>query len=233
VPDSPKKELKPLPDNLKYKFLGPADSLPVIIASDLIDAQEEELLNVSREHKEAIGWTIEDIKGINPSLVMHKIHLEENSKPSREPQRRLNPAMQEAVRTEVIKLLDAGIIYPISDSKWVSSIHVVPKRAGLMVVKNKDNELVPTRIQFGWRVCVDYQKLNAATRKDQFPLPFIDQMVERLAGHEYYCFLDGYSGYNQVPVDPEYQEKTTFTYPFGTFTYRHMPFGLCDAPATF
>jgi hypothetical protein len=233
VPDSPKKELKPLPDNLKYKFLGPTDSLPVIIASDLIDAQEEELLNVSREHKEAIGWTIEDIKGINPSLVMHKIHLEENSKPSREPQRRLNPAMQEAVRTEVIKLLDAGIIYPIFDSKWVSSIHVVPKRAGLMVVKNKDNELVPTRIQFGWRVCVDYQKLNAATRKDQFPLPFIDQMVERLAGHEYYYFLDGYSGYNQVPVDPEDQEKTTFTYPFGTFTYRHMPFGLCEAPATF
>jgi hypothetical protein len=93
VPDSPKKELKPLLDSLKYKFLGPAESLPVIIASDLKDAQEEELLEVLREHKEAIGWTIEDIKGISPSLVMHKIHLEENSKPSREPQRRLNPAM--------------------------------------------------------------------------------------------------------------------------------------------
>jgi hypothetical protein len=108
----------------------------VIIASDLIDAQEEELLGVSREHRKAIGWTIEDIKGISPSLVMHKIHLEEDSKPSREPQRRLNPAMQEFVRAEVIKLLDAGIIYPIFDSKWVSSIHVVPKRAGLTVVKN-------------------------------------------------------------------------------------------------
>jgi hypothetical protein len=117
VPDSPKKELKPLPNSFKYKFLGPADSLLVIIASDLIDAQEEELLNVLREHKESIGWIIEDIKGISPSLVMHKIHLEENSKPSREPQRRLNPTMQEVVRVEVIKLLDAGIIYPISDSK--------------------------------------------------------------------------------------------------------------------
>jgi hypothetical protein len=94
------------------------------------------LLEVLRKHKEAIGWTIEDIKGISPSLVMHKIHLEENSKPSREPQRRLNPAMQEVVRAEVIKLLDAGIIYPISDSKWVSLIHVMPKRAGLTVVKN-------------------------------------------------------------------------------------------------
>jgi hypothetical protein len=136
VPKSPKKELKPLPDSLKYKFLGPAKSLPVIIASDLIDTQEEELIGVLSEHKEAIGWTIEDIKGISPSLVMHKIHLEENSKPSREPQRRLNPAMQEVVRAEVIKLLDAEIIYPVSDSKWVSPIHVVPKWAGLTVVKN-------------------------------------------------------------------------------------------------
>jgi hypothetical protein len=164
---------------------------------------------------------------------MHKIYLEENSKLSREPQRRLNPTMQEVVRAKVIKLLDAGIIYPIFDSKWVSLIHVVPKRAGLTVVKNKDNELVPTRIQSRWRVCIDYRKLNAATRKDHFPLPFIDQMVERLAGHEYYCFLDGYSGYKQVLVDPEDQEKTTFTCPFGTFAYRRMPFGLCNALTTF
>jgi hypothetical protein len=118
----------------------------VIIALDLVDAQEEKLLDVLKEHKEAIGWTIEDIKGISPSVVMHKIHLEENAKPSREPQRRLNPAMQEVVRVEVIKLLDAETIYSISDSKWVSPIHVVPKRAGLTVVKNKDDELVPTRV---------------------------------------------------------------------------------------
>jgi len=224
VPEPPKKELKPLPDNLKYKFLGPAETLPIIIASDLHAAQEKQLLDVLREHKEAIGWTIEDIKGISPSVVMHKIHLEEGTKPSREPQRRLNPSTQEVVRGEVIKLLDAGIIYPISDSKWVSPIHVVP---------NKEGELVPTRVQSGWRVCIDYRKLNTATRKDHFPLPFIDQMVERLARHEYYCFLDGYSGYNQVPVDPKDQEETTFTCLFGTFTYQRMPFGLCNAPATF
>jgi hypothetical protein len=95
---------------------------------------------------------------------MHKIHLEENAKPSRESQRRLNPAMQEVVRTEVIKLLDARIIYPISDSKWVNPIHVMPKRAGLTVVKNKDDKLVPTCIQSGWRVCIDYYKLNATIR---------------------------------------------------------------------
>jgi hypothetical protein len=164
---------------------------------------------------------------------MHKIHLEENTKPLREPQRRLNPTMQEVVRGEVIKLLDARIIYPISGSKWVSPIHVVPKRAGVTIVQNKEGELVPTRVQSGWRVCIDYRKLNIATRKDHFPLPFIDQMVERLAGHEYYYFLDCYSGYNQVTVDPEDQEKTTFTCSFGTFAYRRMPFGLCNAPATF
>jgi hypothetical protein len=85
----------------------------------------------------------------------------------------------------------------------VSLIHVVPKQARLTVVKNQDNELVPTRIQSRWRVCIDYRKLNVATRKNHFLLSFIDQMVERLVGHKYYCFLDGYSGYNQVPVDPK------------------------------
>jgi hypothetical protein len=133
----------------------------------------------------------------------------------------------------VIKLLDAGIIYPISDNKWVSPIHVVPKKVEIIVIKNKDNELVSTCVQSGWRVCIDYKKLNSATRKDHFSLPFIDQMLVRLAGHAYYCFLDGYSGYNQVLVDPEDQENTTFTCPFGTFAYRRMPFGLCNALATF
>jgi hypothetical protein len=222
VPNSPKKELKPLLDSLKYKFLGSAESLPVIIASDLKDAQKEELLEVLREHKEAIGWTIEDIKGISPSLVMHKIHLEENSKPSREPQRRLNPVMQEVVRAEVIKLLDAGIIYPISDSKWVSRIHVVPKRAGLTVVKNQDNELVSTRIQSGWRVCIDYCKLNAATKKVHFPLPFIDQMVERLAGHEYFFFFMVILDITRSQWTPKTRRRLLLHVPLG-----HLPTVAC------
>jgi len=141
--------------------------------------------------------------------------------------------MQEVVRTKVIKLLDAGIIYSISDSKWVSPIHVVPKRAGLTVVENKEGELEPTHIQSRWRVCINYRKLNVVTRKDHFPLPFIDQMVEHLARHDYYCFLDGYPGYNQVPMGPEDQKKTMFTCPFGTFDYLQMPFRLCNALATF
>ena len=82
-------------------------------------------------------------------------------------------------------------------------------------------------------MCIDYRKLNTATRKDHFPLPFIDQMLDRLAGHPHFCFLDGYSGYNQIAIAPEDQEKTTFTCPFGTFSFRRMPFGLCNAPGTF
>jgi hypothetical protein len=229
----PKLELKPLPDKLKYAFLGANDTLPVIIASDLQKDQEDNMLEVLKEHKEAIGWTVADLKGIDPSICMHRIHLEEGARPSREAQRRLNPNMKEVVMKEVVKLLDASIIYPISDSKWISPTQVVPKKSGLTVVENAAGELIPQSTTTGWRVCIDYRKLNSHTRKDHFPLPFINQILERLVGQSYYCFLDGYSGYNQVAVDPQDQEMTTFTCPFGTFAYRCMPFGLCNAHATF
>ncbi|GJR48222.1 reverse transcriptase domain-containing protein [Tanacetum coccineum] len=103
----------------------------------------------------------------------------------------------------------------------------------MTVVTNEDNELIPTRLVTRWRVCIDYRKLNDATRKDHFPLSFMDQMLERLAGNEYYCFLDEFSGYFQIPIDLQDQEKTTFTCPYGTFAYRRMPFGLCNDPGTF
>ncbi|GKB24897.1 reverse transcriptase domain-containing protein [Tanacetum coccineum] len=148
-------------------------------------------------------------------------------------QRRVNPKIHDLIKKEVEKLLDAGLIYPISDSPWVSLVHCVPKKGGMNVVTNNENELVPTRLVTGWRVCIDYRKLNEATRKDHFPLPFMDQMLERLAGNEYYCFLDGFSGYFQIPIDPKDQEKTTFTCPYGTFAYHRMPFGLSNAPGTF
>nr|GFA38336.1 reverse transcriptase domain-containing protein [Tanacetum cinerariifolium] len=106
-------------------------------------------------------------------------------------------------------------------------------KGGMTVIKNDENELVPTNLVTGWRVCIDYMKLNEATRKDHFPLPFMDQMLERLAGNEYYCFLDGFSGYFQIPIDPKDQEKTTFTCPYGTFAYKRIPFGLYNAPGTF
>ncbi|KAL2230922.1 UNVERIFIED_CONTAM: Retrovirus-related Pol polyprotein from transposon [Sesamum indicum] len=230
---APALELKELPKHLKYAFLGENKTLSVIISSKLTDLEEEKLIRVLCEFREAIGWTIADIKGLSPSTCMHRILLEEGAKPSREAQRRLNPLMMEVVKKEILKLLDAGMIFPISDSEWVSPTQVVPKKTGITVVENSVGNLVPTRVQNGWRVCIDYRKLNAATRKDHFPLPFIDQMLERLAGQSHYCCLDGYSGFHQIPVAPEDQEKTTFTCPFGTFAYRRMPFGLCNAPATF
>ncbi|GKD99991.1 reverse transcriptase domain-containing protein [Tanacetum coccineum] len=107
------------------------------------------------------------------------------------------------------------------------------KKGGITIVANEENELILTRLVTGWRVCIDYRKLNEATQKDYFSLLFMDQMLERLARNEFYCFLDGFLGYFQIPIDPQDQEKTTFTCPFGTFAYRRMPFGLCNAPSTF
>ncbi|GJU22177.1 reverse transcriptase domain-containing protein [Tanacetum coccineum] len=154
-------------------------------------------------------------------------------KPVVQHQRRVNPKIHKVIKAKVIKLLDAGLIYPISESPWVSPVHVVPKKGGMTVVTNDNNEVNLTRLVTGWRVCIDYQKLNDATRKDHFPLPFMDQMLKRLAGNEFYCFIDGFSRYFQIPIDPQDQEKTTFTCPYGTFAYRRMPFGLCNAPGTF
>ena len=229
----PKLELKPLPSHLKYAFLGVEETFPVIISSFLESDQENKLLEILRTHKTAIGWTIADIKGIIPLIYTHRIHLEEDVKPSRQPQRRLNPIMKEVVKKEVLKLLDVGVIYPIAYSKWVSPTQVVPKKSGVTVVENEHNKLIPTRVTTGWRVCIDYRKLNAGTRKDHFPLPFVDQMLKKVAEHEFYCFLDGYSGYNQIEIALEDQEKTMFTCPFGTFAFKKMPFGLCNAPGTF
>nr|GFA25232.1 reverse transcriptase domain-containing protein [Tanacetum cinerariifolium] len=204
-------ELKDLPHHLEYAFLEGDDKLPVIIAKEL---RNEE-------------------KGINPEFCTHKILMEEDYKPALQHQRRVNPKIHDVIKKEVEKLLDAGLIYPISDSPWVITVHCVPKKGGFTVVENEKNELIPTRLVTGWRVCIDYRKLNEATRKNHFPLPFMDQMLERLARNEYYCFLDGFSGYFQIPIDPRDQEKTTFTCPYGTFAYRRMPFGLCNAPGTF
>ncbi|GKE81322.1 reverse transcriptase domain-containing protein [Tanacetum coccineum] len=226
-------ELKDLPPHLEYAFLEDDNKLPVIIAKELSLGEKSDLIKVLKSHKRAIAWKLSDIQGINPEFCTHKILMEEDYKPAVQHQRRVNPKIHDVIKNEVEKLLDAGLIYPISDSPWVSPIHCVPKKGGFTVVQNEENELIPTRLVTGWRVCIDYRKLNEATRKDHFPLPFMDQMLERLAGNEYYCFLDGFSGYFQIPIDPRDQEKTTFTCPYGTFAYRRMPFGLCNAPGTF
>ena len=164
---------------------------------------------------------------------MHKILLEDNAKTSIEHQRRLNLVMKDVVRKKVLKWLNECFIYPISDNPWVSPFHVVPKKGGFTVIRNERNELIPTRTMTGWSVCIDYRKLNTTTMKGHFPLPFINQMLDRLAGHPHFFFLDGYFGYNQIAIALEDQEKTTFTCPYGTFAVRRMSFRLCNAPATY
>ncbi|GKA92664.1 reverse transcriptase domain-containing protein [Tanacetum coccineum] len=204
IDDPSELELKDLPSHLEYAFLEGTDKLPVIISKKLKDEEKAALLKVLKSHKRAIAWKIFDIKGIDPHFCTHKILMEDDFKPVVQHQRRVNPKIHEVIKKEVIKLLDARLIYPIFNSLFT-----------------------------GWRVRIDYRKLNDATRKDHFPLPFMDQMLERLAGNEYYYFLDGIYGYFKIPMDPQDQENTTLTCPYGTFAYRRMPFGLCNAPNTF
>ena len=137
------------------------------------------------------------------------------------------------VRAKVLKLLQAGIIYPITESTWVSPTQVVQKKLGVTTVHNEKGEEMPTRLTTGWRVCINYRRFNEVIRKDHFPLPFMDQLLERISDHPFHCFLDGYSSYFQIEIVAEDQEKTTFTCPFSTYAYIRMPFGLCNSPATF
>nr|GEW52560.1 reverse transcriptase domain-containing protein [Tanacetum cinerariifolium] len=206
VDEPPEVELKDLPPHLEYAFLEDDNKLPIIISKELGDEEKSTLIKVLKSHKRAIAWKLSDIQGINSEFCIHKILMEEDYKPANQHQRRVNPKIYDVIKKEVENLLDARLIYPISNSPWVSPVHCVPKKGGFIVVENEENELILTRLVFGWR---------------------------RLAGNEYYCFLDGFSWYFQIPIDPRDQEKTTFTCPYRTFAYRRMPFGLCNAPGMF
>ncbi|RDY02514.1 hypothetical protein CR513_13985, partial [Mucuna pruriens] len=221
-PSPPPMELKPLLSHLKYAYLDKEQQLPVIIANNLHQEQEDKLLEVLRQHKKEIGWKLSDLPSINPSICMHRILMEEEIKPIRQQQRRLNPTILDVVKKEVRKLLATGIIYPISDSQWVSPMHVVPKKSGMTVMKNQQDELVPTRIQNNWRVSIDYRRLNRQLAR------IISLCLSLIKS-----WKNGFSSYMQIHVAPEDQHKTTFTCTFGTFAYTHMPFGLCNAPSTF
>ncbi|GKF09639.1 hypothetical protein Tco_0043863, partial [Tanacetum coccineum] len=149
IDDPPELELKDLPSHLEYAFLEGTDKLPVIIYKELKDEEKAALLKVLKSHKWAIAWKISDIKGIDPSFCTHMILMEDDFKPAVQHQRRVNPKINEVIKKEVVKLLDAGLIYPISDSSWVSPVHCVPKKGGMTVVENEDNELIPIRLPDG------------------------------------------------------------------------------------
>ncbi|GJR20190.1 reverse transcriptase domain-containing protein [Tanacetum coccineum] len=189
--DEKKPELEDLPHHLEYAYLHGDKSFPIIISSKLSVKEKMLLLQVLEKHEGAVAWKMSNIKGISLSLCTHKILMEDEFKPVIQPKRHLNPKVQDIVKNEIVKLLDSGLIYLISDSSWVSPIHVFPKKGGMTVVLMDNNELIPFSNSY---------KI----------LRFI-----------------------HIPIAPEDQEKTTFTYPYGTFSYRKMSFGLCNAPATF
>ncbi|GJR32907.1 hypothetical protein Tco_1109139 [Tanacetum coccineum] len=155
IDEPPEVELKDLPPHLEYAFLEDNNKLPVIIAKDLSVDEKTALIKVLKSRKQAIAWKLSDIKGINSGFCSYKILMEDDYEPAVQHQRRVNPKIHDVIKKEVEKLLDAGLIYPISDSPWVSPVHCVPKKGGMTVVTNDENELVPTRLVTGWRVCID------------------------------------------------------------------------------
>jgi hypothetical protein len=186
------------------------------INSGLDAHQQKQLVSILKEKLGAFTREYTDMKGIHPNTCIHHIYTEGEVTPVRQHQRRMNPTLKYIVKEEIQNLLNVRCIYPISDSKWVSLLVVVPKK-----------------LTGKWRICVDFWELNKATLNDYFPLPFIDQVLDTLSGKKYFSLLDGYSGYNQIIIENEDQDKATFTCPWGTYAYRVFPFGLCNAPATF
>nr|GEX32613.1 reverse transcriptase domain-containing protein [Tanacetum cinerariifolium] len=231
VDEPPAVELIDLPPHLEYAFLEGDDKLPVIIAKDLSVEEKSALITVLKSHKRAIAWKLSDIKGIDPELCTHKILMEKDFEPTVQHQRRVNPKIHDVIKQEVIKHLEAGLIYLISNGPWVSPVHCVPNKGGFTVVENEDNELILTRLVIGWRVCIDYRKLNKATQKDHFPLPFMDQILERLAGNRYYYFLNVFLVISKFPLIRKIRRKPPS--PAHTERLLRMPFGLCNAPGMF
>jgi hypothetical protein len=143
VPPQPSIDLKPLPLGLKYVFLNNNLETPIIISDKLSQEETYRLVTVLERHRLAIGYSIHDLIGISPVLCTHRIPTDLDISPTREPQQRLNNAMREIVKKEVLKLYQARIIYPVPHSEWVSLVQVVPKKGGMTVVTNEKNELIP------------------------------------------------------------------------------------------
>jgi hypothetical protein len=185
------------------------------VYSGLTPEKTQEWLQFFKDTQEVFAWTYKDLQGVPPDICQHQIVLEASAKPVRQRQYRMNHKYSLMVKEEIDKLLECGFIYPVPYSEWVSPIIVVPKKNGKL------------------RICVDFRKLNNVTQKDYFPLPFTDAILDGVAGHDCYSFLDGFSGYNQVTIAHACRAYTTFTTDWGTYAYNVMPFGLCNAPATF
>ncbi|MCO5573038.1 hypothetical protein L7F22_026803 [Adiantum nelumboides] len=203
-------------DDLDTVFLGNQEGIrPIHIRRQLEIPFWEKLITLLREFQDIFAWEYADMKGLDPKFYQHKIHLKPDAVPIKQHSYCMNPNLAKQVKVEIDRLLQVGFITPIDKPKWLSLIVVVPK-------KNKKI-----------CICVDYRKLNAATIPDSFPLPFLDSILEDVAGHEMYSFLDGFSGYNQICMAQEDQAKTAFIIAWGVFACTVMWFGLRNAPSTF
>jgi hypothetical protein len=202
-PETSPVELKLLPLGVQYVFLNGDHENPVLISDKISNDETRRLVATLEKYRLVIGYSLKDLKGISPSLCTHRIPMEQEHKPVHEHQRWLNNVMREVVKKEVLKLLKARVIYLVSDSEWVSPVQVVTKKGRMTIICSEKNELIPQRTITSWRMCIDYWKLNKATQKDHFPLPFIDEMLERLANLSFFCYLDGYSGYHQILIHPD------------------------------
>jgi hypothetical protein len=168
-----------------------------------------------KEFRDVFTWSYEEMPGIDPSIVIHEIKTYPDAKPVQQKLRPVHPEKLAAIKAEVEKLLKYGFIYPVPLMEWVSNLVPVTKKQGTI------------------RVCVDYRDLNKACPKENYPTPFIDQIIDNYMGSVIFSFMDGFSGYNQIEILPADQHKTAFICPWGTFAYRNIPFGLKNAGATF
>ena len=150
-----------------------------------------------------------------------------------EHQRRLNQPMKDVLKKEIIKWLDTTVIYPFADRSCICPFYCESKMEGMTIVPNERNNIIPIILVTWWRVCMDWQNMNAWTEKDHLLMPLMDQLLHRLVGKGWWCFLNGYIGHIEISIAPDDQEKTTFTCPYGTLAFKRMPFGLCNAPDTF
>ena len=196
--------------------IGSEDNPKILqIGTSLSPEEKKRLTDFLKQHEEVFAWTYEDMPGLDPKLVEHRLVLKPDAKPVKQKLRKMDPRIEQQVKEGLEDLLKAGFIRAIDYPDWLANIVVVPKKSGKV------------------RICIDFRDLNKATPKDDYPLPSIDLLVDSTAGHAMFSFMDGYSGYNQIKLAARDQSKTSFTTPWGTFCYTVMPFGLKNAGATY
>jgi hypothetical protein len=202
-------------DTAECNIGTPEEPKFVKLSTSLTKEQRIEYTELLREFADVFAWTYKDLKTYDTSVIEHKIPLKEEAKPLKQKLRQINPMLLPVMEKEVKKLLDARIIVPLRYSEWVPNLVPVRKKSGEI------------------RLCVDFRNLNRSSKKDNYPLPNMEHILQKVTGASKISMIDGFSGYNQISVMPGDREKTTFTTPWGTFMYAKMPFGLMNVGATF